>query len=459
MNRNLIQFFALGMALIMGFLSCKKDEKPIELKLTKDFSGEVATAWMGFYPDIERYTPGYCPPVSARTMGYIGLAAYEAAVPGMLEYNSLGNYYAGLSLPTIEKDKEYHWPTCVNAAYAKIFLSFFPIAPADKLEKLYTLEKKYNDQFSAELPQEVFNRSKDFGDRIADAVFEWSKTDLAGHESYLRNNDPSYVPPSGPGKWQPTYPDYLPALVPYWAQVRTFAATDAETVNPPLTFSTATNSELYIQATETMTKVNKIKAGNPDYPQDEWIADFWSDDCPTKTFTPAARWIAIASQVMESENVSLDFAVFTYAKVGMALCDAGIRCWGLKYVYNYIRPVDYIRQVIGQADWNSLMCPADGNFYTPNFPTYPSGHATFSGAAAEVLSNLFGPSYSMTDRCHEGRTEFISTPRTFNSFDEMAIENGYSRLPIGVHFRMDAESGNSLGHQVGKKVNNLPWKK
>ena len=113
---------------------------------------------------------------------------------------------------------------------------------------------------------------------------------------------------------------------------------------------------------------------------------------------------------------------------------------------------------MGQSDWNTLMCPADGNFYTPNFPAYPSGHATFSAASAEILTDLFGFDHPMTDRCHEGRVEFLSTPRSFGSFYEMAEENAYSRIPLGVHFRMDAEAGLDLGYRIGKKVNRLPWK-
>lgn len=459
MKRRLIKLLAVALLLAVGFFSCQKDELPLEQKLTNDFSNEVALDWMQFYPDIERYTPGYRPPVSARTMAYIGLAAYEAAVPGMPEYNSFSGYYNGLTLPVVEQGKEYHWPTCIHAAYARSFEVFFPNAPADKLNRLFVLEQKYNNKFSAELPQDVYNRSKAFGEIIAETVFLWSKTDAAGHEGYLHNNDPSYIPPSGPGHWQPTYPDYSLALLPHWGQVRTFAAGPDDAVEPPLTYSEDPNSELYNQARETMIKVNKIKAGNPDYPEDEWIADFWSDDCPTKTFTPAARWLAITSQLVKDENVALDFAVYAYAKVSMALCDAGIRCWGLKYTYNYIRPVDYIRQVMGQPDWNTIMCPADGNFYTPPFPTYPSGHASFSSASAEVLMDLFGYSHPMTDRCHQGRTDFLSTPRSFDSFDEMADENAYSRIPIGVHFRMDAEAGVDLGHKVGDKVNKLPWRK
>lgn len=459
MNKRFIQLLAVFLLLSFGFFSCQKDPVPYESNLTKDFSNEVVLDWMQFFPDIERYTPGYRPPVSARTAAYIGLAAYEAAVPGMPEYNSFDNLYLGLNIPAFEEGKEYHWPTCIHAAYARSFAEFFPLAPADKLEKLYSLDRKYNDKFSAELSQEVYNRSKAFGEAVATAVYNWSKTDVAGHEAYLRNSDPSYIPPSGPGRWQPTYPDYALALLPHWGQVRTFAAGQDDAVVAPLAYSEDPNSELYNQARETMIKVNKIKAGNPDYPEDEWIADFWSDDCPTKTFTPAARWIAITSQLVKDEDVPLDFAVYAFAKVGMAICDAGIRCWGEKYRYNYIRPVDYIRQVMGQPNWNTIMCPADGNFYTPPFPTYPSGHATFGAAAAEALTDLFGFNHPMTDRCHEGRVEFLSTPRSYNSFDEMADENAYSRIPIGVHFRMDAEAGVDLGHKVGNKVNRLPWKK
>lgn len=142
----------------------------------------------------------------------------------------------------------------------------------------------------------------------------------------------------------------------------------------------------------------------------------------------------------------------------MAVCDAGIRAWGEKYRFNLLRPVDYIQNEMGHNTWNSIMCPdGAGQFFTPAFPTYPSGHGTFGGAAAEVLTAEFGTNFAMTDKCHKNRTEFNGTPRSFNSFYEMAQENAYSRLPIGVHFRMDSEAALDLGYKVGRRVNNLPW--
>ena len=112
---------------------------------------------------------------------------------------------------------------------------------------------------------------------------------------------------------------------------------------------------------------------------------------------------------------------------------------------------------MGHDDWNSIMCPdGAGQFFTPQFPTYPSGHGTFGAAAAEVLTTEFGNSFQLTDKCHQYRTDFLGTPRTFNSFYEMAYENAYSRLPIGVHFRMDSEAALDLGFKVGRRVNDLP---
>lgn len=96
---------------------------------------------------------------------------------------------------------------------------------------------------------------------------------------------------------------------------------------------------------------------------------------------------------------------------------------------------------------------------TPPFPAYPSGHATFAGAASEIMSSIFGSSYSMTDRCHENRGDFLGTPRTFDSFKQMANEIAWSRVLLGVHFRCDGDEALALGNRIAKKVEELPWKK
>ncbi len=96
---------------------------------------------------------------------------------------------------------------------------------------------------------------------------------------------------------------------------------------------------------------------------------------------------------------------------------------------------------------------------TPPFPSYPSGHSCFGAVAAEVLTNIYGANYAMTDSCHAGRTEFNGTPRSFTNFYEMAQENAYSRVDLGVHYRMDSEEGLRMGYAIGRKVNLLTWTK
>ncbi|MFN2568946.1 MAG: phosphatase PAP2 family protein [Candidatus Dormibacteria bacterium] len=69
---------------------------------------------------------------------------------------------------------------------------------------------------------------------------------------------------------------------------------------------------------------------------------------------------------------------------------------------------------------------------TPVFPSYVSGHSTYSAAAAEVLSLLF--------------------PQHADRFAAMAREAAVSRLYAGIHYRSDNEAGLVLGRKVGQAV-------
>lgn len=458
-TRHLFRTFLLAV-LLTGFFACEKDkDDPIsEQKLVRDYSSEAPLQWYKLFEEVDRYAPGYRPPAAARALGYIGLAAYEAAKPGMPDHLSMKKHYAGLSIPSPRDGEEYHWPTVVNAAYNTMFERFYPHIQASDRARIRNLNKNFEEEFAAELETDVFNRSKYYGIAVANAVFEWSETDQAGHNAYLNPRPSSYVPPAGPGLWQPTTPDFTPALFPYWGQVRPFAmGSDDLLARPPLPWSEDPNSQIYSQAKEVEVWVNRIKAGQDD--QGHWIAEFWSDDFGGVTFTPAGRWIAIANQVVAAEEPSLETAVELYAKMGMALCDAGIAVWNSKFTYNYERPVHYINRNFN-PNWKTIMNnPYTGvEGITPEFPAYPSGHSGFGGAAATILADIFGYNYRFTDYCHEGRAEFRGSPRSFNTFIDMAVENAYSRIPLGVHFRMDCDEGLRQGYLAGQRVLELRWK-
>jgi membrane-associated phospholipid phosphatase len=148
------------------------------------------------------------------------------------------------------------------------------------------------------------------------------------------------------------------------------------------------------------------------------------------------------------------------ALVGLASSDAGVGCWYSKYYYNVERPETYIKRVIDPTWEPALENPLTGDKgISPSFPAYPSGHSTMGAAGGEALSHIFGYSYGMTDNCHKYQNLFEGTPRTFSSFNEMADENAWSRVPLGVHYRMDCEEGVRFGREIARSVIRLPWKK
>lgn len=148
------------------------------------------------------------------------------------------------------------------------------------------------------------------------------------------------------------------------------------------------------------------------------------------------------------ERSSLAEAVETYARVGMAVSDAFVSCWYQKFRYNLLRPVTYARAQF-DPDWLPLLV-------TPPFPEYPSGHSVQSGAACQVLTDLFGRHYELVDHTHDERG---LAPRRFRSFLEAADEAALSRLCGGIHFRAATENGLAQGRRTGRAVSRLPLRR
>jgi hypothetical protein len=438
-------------------IACKPDKDIVpSSKNTSTYDKKYALDWYKLMLEIGRYAEGFRPPVQARALGYIGLTGYEAAVSGMPNNNSLADNYLGLRLPSANLDQEYNWAVSVNAAYATIFKLFYPELKNELKIKINLLETANFDALKPTVSNAVFERSKAFGTAVAQAIYDWSATDTEGHLAWQRNHPIDYVPPVGNGLWKPTYPDFTRALLPNWGKVRQFAVKENDKlISPPMPFSEKPNSPFYKEAKEVYTMTTS--GFNTDV---QWLAEFWSDDNFELTLDPATHFISITNQVLEVKVVNLEKAVYAYAKVGIALADAGICCWNSKYHYNLERPVSYIRRNI-DANWVSrLNNPLVNRVgYTPPFPAYPSGHSTFGAAACGVLESITGNTINIWDKTHEGRTEFAGKPRFLETLQQAAEENAYSRIPLGVHFRMDCDAGMKLGKTVVQRVNSLNWEK
>jgi hypothetical protein len=459
-----LKFYAFSLFTVLAlslFTVACNDNEPTTItsvqKLAKDYDHKVAHDWNELFLEIERYQAGYRPGPAPRSLAYMGLSAYEACVSGMPEYNSLKNLYAGLNIPDAAEG-EYHWPTVVNASYAYLMPRFFGNATDAQKQSMATLSNVNESKYKAEISADLFDRSKKRGEEVAAAVWAWSVTDKVGHEHY---KDPFQgydwqAAYKKDGDWKPTFPGPGKPMGGIWGGARTFALKSGDLLcRKPLPYSTQTVSDLYSQALEVYAQNTPTLSY-----EDEWVGEFWSDDLLNLTFSPGPRWLAIGDQVLALEKSNLETAILMNAKVGLALNDASVSCWHSKYYYNVERPQTYINRVI-DPNWKpALYNPLTGDQgVTPSFPAYPSGHATMGAAGAEALASIFGYSYAMSDLCHANRTEFEGKPRSFGSFLEMAQENAWSRVPLGVHFRMDSEEGVYLGTVVGRKVNALPWKK
>ncbi len=446
-------------SVLFGLHACKEetDLTTPSAKLVKDFDATLTLQWYQLFLEIDRYSPGYRPPAAARMLGYTGLAIYEAAVHGMPDYRSLAYEFPGLTLPEFDAEKEYYWPACINAAFASSFRYFYPHIQSTDTYKIATLEAQFMDDFGKTEDPAVLARSREYGFQVAKAVYEFSRTDTYGDEAFYNPFPPSYHPPlTGPGGeklWQPTWPDFTPALFPYWGSVRPFAMSSSDIISrPPLPYSEDPNSLFYQQANETRIWVNTRT------PNDIWTAEFWSDDFYGLTFEPAGRQVAIANILVDQDNITLEEAIELYAKLGMSLGDVAIAVWNSKYIYNVRRPIEYIREVM-EPGWKTILNnPLNGQQgVTPPFPSYPSGHSGFAGAGSAVMANIFGDTHPYTDNCHQNRTEFNGTPRSYNTILEAGLENAYSRVQLGVHYRMDCDEGIRLGYLAATRVNALRW--
>jgi hypothetical protein len=390
--------------------------------------------WYRMVLELVRHTPTYSPPVASRAFAYVGVAAYEATAAGDGRLASLAGQLNGLdALPA--RDAGAHDEALVlHAAMSRSVRAFFGNTGPTGQRALDAIDAALLDQLSEGLDTDVVERSTGHGEAIADHVIAWSMED-GGAVVENMGFPLEFTLGEGPSAWVPTNlvrQQQLP-LLPAWGQNRPFAMPqgDACPLPPPPAYSEDADSEFYREAKE----VHDVKAALTD--EQRMIARFWSDD-PMLSPTPPGHWVQIALQVLDAEDADVARRVEALALVGITVADSFIGCWHSKYEYDLLRPITYIRRLI-DPKWDPLL-------NTPPFPEYPSGHSTQSGAAAIVLTHLFGENYAFSDATHE---DDGLPARSYASFEEAAEEAAISRLYGGIHFRAAIERGLDQGGCIG----------
>ncbi|GAB2847481.1 vanadium-dependent haloperoxidase [Lentzea nigeriaca] len=175
---------------------------------------------------------------------------------------------------------------------------------------------------------------------------------------------------------------------------------------------------------------------------------FWS--VPTGSAQPPGEWVKIALTV--SHDLSLASSARLLALLSMTLADTTVATVGTKFTYRHWRPATAIREA--DTDGNPWTQPSPA--WVPRAgsvggsPEYPSGHSSYSGAAATILAGFFCADdirfTHTTDSAPGGQS------RTYSSFSAAAAEAGRSRVFGGQHFEFSNQAGLTIGRGVATEV-------
>jgi PAP2 superfamily len=266
----------------------------------------------------------------------------------------------------------------------------------------------------------------------------------------LRSDDGStaqtpYTPGTEPGDWQPTPPNFLPALAPGWGEVTPFGLRIGAQFRPAPSPYFDLTSAAYIRDYKEIKSIGKIDSSTRTAEQSE-IAMFWYE-------SSTIGWNRIARNIAAEPGLDLWSNARLFGLLNLTIADCYISSFEAKYFYNFWRPVTAIRagdldgnpRTIADPEWTSFLI-------SPAIPDNSSGHSVAGAGAAHVLAEFF----DNDDICFTTTSgaPFPGITRSFTSFSQAAQENADSRVYAGIHFRSACRDGLKQGAKVGRYVFN-----
>jgi hypothetical protein len=356
--------------------------------------------------------PMASPPFAARAYALLSVAQYDALVAAWTykyKYRRLSPSHSGLTsiLPESELPSYPSEDAVVAAVSYKILSKLFPA----ENDYLYNKALEHGNTrlwAGANLKSDIIAGGK-LGEQVAQKVIAYAQSDNFNNAKDKEQTWKEKASKVKNGWISQDDPKHTP-LLPLMGLVRTWFDKNEVLGNPQPLAPPALNSNAFKQDIDSVKKIGDTRT-----PEQKRIAEFWADG--VGTFTPPGHWNKIAEDLIRNQHFTELRIAKIYQQLNRAEEDAAIACWATKYKYFFPRPSQ-----VDKSIKNSLG--------VPNFPSYTSGHSTFSAAAALVLGHYF--------------------PKDSTHLKKMANEAGLSRIYGGIHYFCDNEGGKMCGEKIGK---------
>lgn len=358
------------------------------------------------------------PPYAARAYAYLSAAQYDALVATYYYkqlYNRAAPFTVDATIQTLlPKSTLPSYPSedaAVEAASVEILKLLFP-GDQDYINQRAEEHRRARLISGANVRSDL-DAAEALGKLVAGKFIARARGDRAGaavgnatiwaqmKQDCINRGEIPWVSQESPER---------PPMLPLFGAVKTFLFDSLTMVNsirpagPPSTSSQQFKNEL-----------DEVYGFSKNASREQLrIAIFWGDGL--RTYTPPGHWNYIAANDFATQNFSEPRWARNMALLNMSMMDAAVVCWHTKFLYFNPRPEQMdprIKTPIG----------------LPNFPSYISGHSTFSGAAATVLGYVI--------------------PANAQQYLDMANEASMSRLYGAIHYRSDCEVGLVTGKKVG----------
>ena len=380
--------------------------------------------------------------VSTRTLAMVQAAVHDAVNAIDRRYDAY--YFDGPGDPAASPD------AAVAAAAHTVLMGVVGNygTPAQKGATFALVDQAYAASMARVADGPARNKGVAVGRAAGAAILTLRKDDGAFR-------DAPYTPGVGPGRWRPhpnpvpanppiSNPDlargYAPSAVPGWGHVTPFTLLSSSQfwLPGPPALTSPTYARDYNEVKNIGGKVSSARTDDQTQ-----IARFW--------FEGPGNWNTIARSVATTRRLDAWDSARVLALMNLAMADAYIAGFKIRYVYDSWRPVTAIREGDNDGNDATIGDPAwDSHQNTPAVSDYPSTQSTFSAAAAVALATAMGGdqiSFTVTSgKPFEGIT------RSFTSFSQAARESADSRVYAGIHFRSACEDGLSLGRKIGQRT-------